>query len=59
MAANTIRLPNDLQAKVKKIAKANHLSINDVIRICISQTIPRIEEFGITILPPEAKSKAA
>jgi predicted transcriptional regulator len=48
---NTIRLPYDLQKKVEKIADKNHLTINDVIRLCLMQVLPVIEKEGLTIKP--------
>jgi predicted transcriptional regulator len=49
--STTVRLPNDLQKKVERIAERNHLAVSDVIRIGLFQIIPIIEKDGITIQP--------
>ena len=46
-----IRLPSELKKKIARIAVANHIAEVDVIRLCLSQAIPAIEENGLTILP--------
>jgi predicted transcriptional regulator len=48
---NTVRLPDDLQKKVEKIAEKNHLAVADVIRLCLAQALPAIEKNGLTIKP--------
>ncbi len=47
----TIRLPEDLQEKVDRIAAKNHLSGTDVIRLCLAQALPAIEKNGLSIQP--------
>jgi hypothetical protein len=54
-----IRLPGLLREKITRIAAVNHLSEADVIRLCLSQAVPAIEENGLTIFPsakPKRKS---
>jgi hypothetical protein len=48
---NSIRLPEDLQEKVERIAEKNHLAVSDVIRLCLAQALPAIEKNGLTIKP--------
>jgi hypothetical protein len=50
----TVRLPGDVQKKVEALADRNHLSANDVIRLCLLQVLPVIEREGITIKPGKA-----
>lgn len=46
-----LRLPTELKARIAKIAEKNHLSEADVVRLCLAQSIPIIEEHGLTVLP--------
>jgi predicted transcriptional regulator len=54
-----IKLPQDLEAKIEKIAAINHLSKVDVIRLCLAQAVPAIEANGLAIMPATGKAKAA
>jgi hypothetical protein len=46
-----IRLPDDLREKVERIAETNHLSVPDVVRLILGQTLPRVEKDGLVIQP--------
>ena len=46
-----LRLPSELKARITKIAEINHLSEADVVRLCLAQSIPIIEEHGLTVIP--------
>jgi hypothetical protein len=48
-----IRLPEDLEDRIERIADLNHLSKPDVIRLCLRQQVPVIEQKGLHI-PPQA-----
>lgn len=52
-----IRLPRELKTRIARIAEVNHIAEVDVIRLCLAQTIPTIEQHGLTILPPSAPTK--
>lgn len=49
--ANAVRLPIEVQKKVETLADRHHLSVNDVIRLCLMQVLPVIEKEGITLKP--------
>ena len=55
----SLRLPEDVENKIEKIAKANNLSKVDVIRLCLTHAVPLIEKNGLMIVPVQSSSKAA
>ena len=48
-----LRLPQELKTSIARIAARNHLSEADVVRLCLAQTLPKIEKHGLTVLPAE------
>lgn len=46
----TLRLDSETIGKVERIATVNHLSVADVLRLALRQSIPAIEKNGLTIL---------
>jgi len=54
-----LRLPVDLKSRIARIAERNHLSEADVVRLCLAQTIPVIEEQGLTVMPVNKPRRAA
>jgi hypothetical protein len=54
-----LRLPSELKAKIARIAEKNHLSEADVIRLCLAQIIPSIEQHGLTVFPADKPCASA
>ena len=46
-----LRLPKDLKVRIARIAAQNFLSEADVVRLCLAQAIPIMEEQGLKVLP--------